>query len=90
MPTTEIKQNLYKLLGISKTQVRIRFVSQFLFLVYFMSLLTLIILQDEKVTVLLLLSVLIGRKFFMEFARLRDGLLQREELKNSSQADFLD
>ncbi|MES9898024.1 MAG: hypothetical protein ABW148_03250 [Sedimenticola sp.] len=90
MLKTEIKQNFYKLLGISKTQDRFRFISQLLFLVYFMSLLTLIILQDEKVTVLLLLSVLIGRKYLMEFARLRVGLLQREKLKNNSEIDLFD
>lgn len=75
----ETKYKFFSLLAISKEEARIKFVSQILFLVYFMSLLFLTIQQNTEITISLLLIILIGRRMFGEFSRLCVGLLQKKQ-----------
>jgi len=81
------KSKFYSLLGISKEEARIRFISQILFLVYFMSLLVLTIQQEMEVTITLLLIMLIGRRNFGEFSRLRIGLFNKKQIVSGAWAD---
>ncbi len=78
----EVQDRIYQLFGITTNAARYRFISQLLFQLYFMSILTLVILQDSTVTVVLLLVMLVGRRLFQEYSRLRVGLFQREELRS--------
>ena len=70
----------YSLLGITEDNTRVRFVSQLLFLVYFMCLLIFAVQQDIKVGVSLLLVMLVGRRFFGELTRFRRALLQKKKV----------
>jgi len=80
-------QKFYSLLGITEDNTRVRFVSQLLFLVYFMCLLIFAIQQDIKVGVSLLLVMLVGRRFFGELTRFRRALLQKKKVNTSGWDD---
>ena len=83
----EFRGKFFRLLGITKDEVRIRFVSQLLFLVYFMALLMLTMQQDMEITITLLLVMLVGRRFFGELTRFRRGLLQMGRAKSDNWAE---
>jgi hypothetical protein len=76
------RDSIYRILGITQRTNRYRFISQLLFQLYFITMVTTVMLIKSHVTVVLLLVILVGRRFFQEYARLRIGLFQRQELKD--------
>lgn len=71
-------KKVFSLLGIAKDEMRVRFVSQLLFLIYFMCLLIVATQQVMEITISLLLVMLVGRRFFGELTRFRRALLQKK------------
>jgi hypothetical protein len=86
--TKDLKAKLYRLLGITRDEARFRLVSQLLFLIYFMLLLTITLQQDTKVTITLLLVMLVGRRFFQEFSRFRIGSFQKRKFASGNLIDI--
>lgn len=84
------KVKFYRFFGIQRRGARYRFAGQVLVLVFVTVILLQAVRQDEPISIMLVVVILLARRFFQTFAGFSNGLHERKLLKTGRKLEYDD